>query len=359
MVEFMLALPLLLLVIYGTVEVARLVFIFSSVSNASRAAARYGAGTGENEEGVAHYLDCEGIREIANRSAFITNFTDINITYDRGVNADGTQIPISGIDPSPSSDSCTPEGFSVRNGDRIIVQVSTSYEPIVPIVPIDPLDIVSSSARTFLVSIPIIGSSVPTGFAAESATPSRVAVANTDIPTIVFTSTNPPSANITRVVPPPANTLPPALTFTPSRTPLPTYTPSITPTAISCAGLTGVSHSGLRFEDNVMEMTILNNTGYVLSTSNIYVEWNHDNGHQGGDDSTLRINTVTLENQTWNNDVYAPSAYIKDFYPFIPVGESTIRFIFHQNYDLADGTERIIVTLSTPGCVNYPVDSRN
>ena len=47
MVEFMLALPLLLVLIYGTIEVARLVFIFSSVANASRQAARFGAGAGE------------------------------------------------------------------------------------------------------------------------------------------------------------------------------------------------------------------------------------------------------------------------------------------------------------------------
>ncbi len=362
MVEFMLALPLLLLVIYGTVELARLVFIFSSVSNASRAAARYGSGTGENGDGIAHYMDCEGIRAVANQSAFITEFTEINITYDRGVDENGKQIPISGIDPSPSNDTCPADGFSVRNGDRIIVQVSTSYEPIVPIVPIDPLDIVSSSARTFLVSIPIIGSSVPTGFFAETATPSRIPTqfANTNTPTIVavFTSTNRPPSNITPVITTPSNTRTPTLTFTPSLTPLPTYTPSITPTAISCAGLTGVTHSDLKFEDNIMEMTIFNNTGHTLVTSNIYVEWNHDTGHQDGNDKTLRLGTVTLNNQTWSGDEYAPSKYIQNFYPFIPTGESTIRFVFNQNYDITDGTERIIVSLSTPGCVNYPIDSR-
>ena len=44
MVEFMLALPVLVALIYGIIEVSRLVFIFASVSNASRQAARYGAG---------------------------------------------------------------------------------------------------------------------------------------------------------------------------------------------------------------------------------------------------------------------------------------------------------------------------
>src|SRR5690242_5117284 len=168
MLEFVLALPLLLLLLYGTVEVARLAFIFSSASNASRAAARYGAAAGENSDGVPFYQDCEGIRKVVEKSAFINEFTDINITYDRGVDADGKQIPISGIDPSPNNNSCPIDDVHVRNGDRIIVQVSTSYEPIVSIIPIDPLDIVSSSARTFIISIPILGSSVPLNFAPET-----------------------------------------------------------------------------------------------------------------------------------------------------------------------------------------------
>ena len=56
MVEFMLALPLLLVLIYGTIEVARLVFIFSSVANASRQAARYGSGAGEINDVAFYYF---------------------------------------------------------------------------------------------------------------------------------------------------------------------------------------------------------------------------------------------------------------------------------------------------------------
>ena len=63
MVEFMLALPLLLVLIYGTIEVARLIFILSSVSNASRQAARYGSATGQIDN-VAYYQNCDGIREV-------------------------------------------------------------------------------------------------------------------------------------------------------------------------------------------------------------------------------------------------------------------------------------------------------
>lgn len=362
MVEFMLVLPLLLLLIYGTIEFARIAFIFTSASNASRAAARYGAASGENSEGVPYYEDCEGIRNVVNQSAYIAKYDQINITYDRGVNPDGSQIPILGVDPNPSINSCPIEDIDVRNGDRIIVQVTTSYEPILSIVPIDPLKIASSSARTFIVSIPILGSAVPTGFFAETSTPSRIPTES--LPTITltntpfYTSTNIPSYD-TPIVQPPAITLPPSLTFTPSMTQLPTYTPTITPTFISCSGLNGIGHGPLRLVDHVMEMKINNNTNHVLSTTQIYVEWNYDRGHKGGTDHTLHLMQIMLGDQTWSGDVLAPSKYLEGYYPTIPPGESTIRFVFNQSYEIPDGTERIIITLGTPGCTNYPIDSRH
>ena len=363
MVEFALVLPLLLLMLYGTIELARLAFIFSSASNASRAAARYGAASGMNSQGIPYYQDCEGMRDVVNKSAFISEYTDINITYDRGVNRDGTQIPITGIDPSPSNDSCPIDDISVRNGDRIIVQVSTSYEPIVSIVPLDPLEVVSSSARTFLISIPIFGSALPKSFAAESSTPSR-APTKTPItpPTTVFvpptdTFTPLPPALLTIFAASPTPGLPPTATFTPSRRPPPTYTASVTPTAIICTGLSGVSHGRLTIIDNVMQMQIFNNTNHVLSTTLIYVEWNHDTGHQQGGTRSLHLQQITLGDQIWNEDIYAPSKYIQGFYPRIPIGESMIRFAFNQSYDFVDGTERIVISLGTTGCEGYPIDS--
>jgi hypothetical protein len=362
MVEFMLALPLLVVLIYGTIEVARLVFIFSSVANASRQAARYGSGAGEIDN-VAFYQNCDGIREVANRSAYIIPFDQINITYDRGVNQNGAQIPISNVNPSPESNTCPIKDGVIRNGDRIIVEVSANYEPILSIIPIEPIKIVSASARTFLISIPILGSSMPRGFSAETSTPSRIPTStlSTDTPTIfpTITSTNIPSSGKTPPYATPSLAQPPTLTFTPSKTSLPTSTASITPTPISCQGLTGVSHAPLTISGNIMEMSITNNSGHTLSTAQIYLEWNHDTGHKSGADHTLRLRQVLLASQIWNGDIQTPSAYITSFHPFIPTGESTIRFIFNQSYDLADGTERIIINISTPGCTNYPVDSRN
>ncbi|MBI5824626.1 MAG: pilus assembly protein [Chloroflexi bacterium] len=378
MVEFMLALPLLVVLLYGIIEVSRLVFIFASVANASRQAARYGAAAGETND-IYYYQDCEGIRKVAKKSAIISSFDEINITYDRGLTPEGEQIQIPDIDPSPDTTACPIKDNTIRNGDRIIVQVSSVYEPIIPILPIEPFTVVSASARTFLISVPIVGSSMPMEFSAETATPSpepTFTPSGFETPTEVTIATpttgipgggrnTPPSVFLTNTQlaltnQPGRNTpIPPTLTFTPTITPPPTSTSSITPTAISCTGFSGIFHGPLHIKDNIMEMSINNSTGYTLSTAQVYVEWNHDTGHPSGSDRSLRLQQILIASHSWSGDIHAPSAYIPAFYPSIPPGLSTIQFVFHQKYDLADGTERIIVTLGTPGCVNYPIDSRN
>lgn len=108
-----------------------------------------------------------------------------------------------------------------------------------------------------------------------------------------------------------------------------------------------------------MEIKITNNSGYTLTTANIYVEWNHDKGHDGGNDPNLHLKKILFANQAWDGDLFMPSTYIAGYYPFIPTGESIIQFFFDQSYDNPDGTERIIINIGTPGCTNYPVDSRN
>lgn len=354
-VEFMLVIPLLVLLLYGIVEAARLAFIFSSVANASRQAARYGAGTGQVND-IAYYQDCEGIRSVALQSAILVTFDDINITYDRGVAPDGSQIPISDeISPDPNVDTCPIGNNIIRNGDRIIVQVSALYEPILPILPLEPVRIVSASARTFLVSVPIFGDNLPMGFAPESPTPSKVPTLGGAAQETPTSPLPPPSPTFVFVGPPfqvnPTVELPPPATSTPIRT------PTTAPSPIACTGPNGVFHGPLIIRDNYMEMGIINGTGHLLTVSQIYVEWNHNAGHDSTGDRTLRLRQVVIGSDTWNGDLFAPSAYIPAFYPSIPTGESTARFVFHQTYDTTNGTERIVVTLGNPGCINYPIDS--
>ncbi|MCZ2126905.1 MAG: pilus assembly protein [Anaerolineales bacterium] len=361
MVEFALVLPLLVLLLYGIVEVSRLIFVFASVANASRQAARYGAGSGESLTNAIYYQDCDGIRDAANQSAILTEFDSVTITYDRGITPGGEQIPIPDVDPDPDADTCPVGDNVIRNGDRIIVQVSASYEPILTLGNLQPLEVVSANAHTFLISVPIFGSAMPTGFAAESATPSRIptqteiATFTVEPPTVA--PTNATFAAIRTAFPrTPTNTAPPTLTFTPTITLTASLTPTLTATPIACSGMYAVSHGKLKFKDNVMYMELSNNTGHVLSAASVYVEWNNATG---GAPNPLTLRKVELANQEWTGALLSPSTVIPAYYPFIPIGESIIKFTFDQNYKLQDGTERILIGLGTPGCISYPIDSRN
>jgi hypothetical protein len=87
MVEFAIVLPILLLVVYGLIEVGRLLFIYSSVNNATRQAARYGSTSGMGPNGVPRYQDCAGIRAAAQGSDFLNAFDDGDIVITCGQRA--------------------------------------------------------------------------------------------------------------------------------------------------------------------------------------------------------------------------------------------------------------------------------
>src|SRR5712671_6514499 len=122
MVEFAIALPVLLALLYGILETGRLVFLYSTVVNASRQAVRYGATTGTgNGTGNAtekRYEDCDGIRNVAKALAYISSFSDSNIT----LSYDNT--PITPVDSQPvycAPPKTTDNAFVPVNGSRITV----------------------------------------------------------------------------------------------------------------------------------------------------------------------------------------------------------------------------------------------
>jgi hypothetical protein len=178
MVEFALVLPILLLIIYGLIEVGRLLFIYNSVYSAARQAARYGATTGLNVEGgVPRYQDCNGIRSAAQKSGFLEKFeeVDILIWHDDGE----AQNQVSYCVPGKTVDrSFHP---SIGNSSRVKVQVNAEYAPILSFIPLQPLTISSISARTILVSVPVYaGDQSPTYEPEESAvSPTKANSSNT------------------------------------------------------------------------------------------------------------------------------------------------------------------------------------
>lgn len=157
MVEFALALPILLMVMYGLLEAGRLIFIYASTITAARSAVRYGSATGENAGNIPFYRDCDGIDNEVRRLGFINTFDDINVTYDRGLDTSGKVVAIPGIDSNPTADTCpSMNDNTLRNGDRIKVQVVTQWSPIIAIVPSwQGFTITSSSERTIIMEVPI------------------------------------------------------------------------------------------------------------------------------------------------------------------------------------------------------------
>ena len=124
LLEFSLTLPIVFLLIMGIIEFGRLLITYTAISSASREGARFGAAVGNDDLGILPpYEDCVGIRESATRvaGAFLPiEDSMIIIQYDKGP---GTSIY------SP----CAPSSDEVELGDRIIVKISVTYEPLIPL----------------------------------------------------------------------------------------------------------------------------------------------------------------------------------------------------------------------------------
>ena len=147
MVEFALVLPILLLLLVGILVVGRLIFVSTSITTASREAVRYGSAWGVLGPGF-QYKNCAGIREAARRVAILVNIPDsaILIQYDKGP---GTSLYAFTCDAASGEDA----DVIVNSGDRIIVTVSITYNPMVLVGPITSRPIVAQSARTIVGTI--------------------------------------------------------------------------------------------------------------------------------------------------------------------------------------------------------------
>ena len=152
MVEFAIALPILLMVLIGIFEVGRMVFVYSSVTNASRNASRYASAVGltlglDGTNYYQKYVYCDGIKDMAARSAYLVpaSSLDIKIYYDDGTSpVDVTSAPQCDATGGEDND------ILVGTGDRVTVVVTTHYKPIVRLVPISERDITATSSRTIL-----------------------------------------------------------------------------------------------------------------------------------------------------------------------------------------------------------------
>jgi hypothetical protein len=163
MAEFALVLPILLMVVFGLLEVGRVIFIYSSAINASRDAVRYASVYGVNANDNLQFRDCAEIRNIARRTGFLLPLEDddIVISYDTGPDPDTGIVPAS-FDTCDDVDGVD-EAVDLACGDRVVVTITVEFDPIVPLlVPLDARTIVASSARTYFGVIKLDEDNPPT-----------------------------------------------------------------------------------------------------------------------------------------------------------------------------------------------------
>jgi Flp pilus assembly protein TadG len=82
LVEFAIIAPLLLLLIFGVVEFARIIATYTGVYTAAREGARYGSTVGDSADGIPRYLDCDGIEEAAKAKAVMVDPDALTITVE-------------------------------------------------------------------------------------------------------------------------------------------------------------------------------------------------------------------------------------------------------------------------------------
>jgi hypothetical protein len=102
-----------------------------------------------------------------------------------------------------------------------------------------------------------------------------------------------------------------------------------------------------------MTLTITNPNAWPISMQNMFLVWDHDRGHQSGNDKTLNLQSASIGGTPfWTGDLAGPSATLTPTAPLTipPGGTITIVFTFDQTYDRSDGSEEVLVNLSTPGC---------
>ena len=181
MVEFALALPVFLLAVFGVIELSRFFLIYSSVYTASREAARYGSSVGLSADGFTpHDQDCAGIQKVAADQGFMA-----------GINISDVTVQVQKLDDNLLT-SGTPVNCPTQTkmGDRILVSVTTTFQPILGVIPV--LPITASSSRTIMKEIDMHGTPPPT---LEPATPVPSPTANVN-PYVEIIDDDPPDDGV-------------------------------------------------------------------------------------------------------------------------------------------------------------------
>ncbi len=149
LVEFALVAPLLLLLLFGVIEFARVAHGFTTVWTAAREGARYATTVGDSD-GVngPNYLDCAAIADAALGKVVGMSLStgDVSITF-----GDLSGMPVADCDPASPLPFPFPTGsVDIDNGFSITVEVAGTFNAIVPVTSsfLDGIDLTSSQTRS-------------------------------------------------------------------------------------------------------------------------------------------------------------------------------------------------------------------
>jgi Flp pilus assembly protein TadG len=335
-VEFAIVAPILFLLLFGVIEVGRMMFLYAAVTNASREAVRWGSAVGYDDTGVLRYKNCDAIKTIARNAAFSPSAA-VEVYYDTG--------------PSTSTTQCTASVYPGyrESGDRIKVVVQVTYRPYTKLIPWGQRTFVSTSYRTILGFVSLPSTPIPGGGGGTGTPTATSASTGTEEPTPTPTDTPTPTATVEGEF----STFTPTSEATPTETPtdLPTSTPTFTPTATPTVvpGCGGVTTGTLLISYNYMAMNIVNPHDPV-TVSTIQVRW-HTSGSSSPNALALRSGSL---GGFFFNDTDTSGNLTIDIIPnsliTIPGNgaESTILFTFDQEYTNPNGNEEIVITLSDP-----------
>src|SRR5262249_9415845 len=142
LVEFALILPMLLVLLFGIIDMGWIAFNFSQTYNGVREGVRYGSVSGFTA--TKQYLDCATIRATIIRLAGFSGISAGNITiiYDDGRDTAVTAAAEVGSCPNGGSftqnASYIPQGGAsasprnVQNGDRIVITIDVNLRFLTP-----------------------------------------------------------------------------------------------------------------------------------------------------------------------------------------------------------------------------------
>ena len=353
LVEFAIAIPILLVLLVGILETGRMLLIYTAVTNASREAARYASAVGQDTSGYYKYKYCKGIRDTADKSIFLVDKSTVVmvITYDHGPGT--TQF--AQCNATAGEDS----GVSVTTGDRVKITIQADYKPMLKLIPFPPRTFISSSSRTYLATIELEVTSLPSNTprpATLTFTPSMT-FTPTETSTITPTPTKKVTGSGATFTPLPSSTPTIFVSQTPTRTltPIASLTPSITPTTVTGCG--NITATAIGVNNKTMSISITNPNPYAVNVSNVQVTWNSLTG-AASPNRTLNLISASLGSTTfWIGDDFSGSLTITPSNLLKIPGNgalTVLSFTFDTIYQNPSNNS-ITVNLSTPGCATTPI----